>query len=239
MNQTVLDHILHRIEQLEIKEDPYPHFYITNIFPADYYEKILKYMPGKVYSESLEATGRVSKGSYKERYVLGLEQEELKRLPEEMAIFWQDFKEMLDSKILRECLLNKFSSYVQGRFGWQYNMIDFSSVVELISDETNYSIGPHTDLPLRVLTMLFYFPKDESQESLGTSVYTPKDPHFTCEGYEHYGFEGFNRFYTAPFLPNTVFGFIKSDRSFHGVEPITVKEVSRNLLNFFIKWGVQ
>jgi len=38
-----------------------------------------------------------------------------------------------------------------------------------------------------------------------------------------------------PFLPNTMFAFVKTDHSFHGVEPIVDAGISRYLLLYDLR----
>jgi hypothetical protein len=59
-------------------------------------------------------------------------------------------------------------------------------------------LGPHTDIPEKLITILFYFPVDNFEENIGTSIYMPKDFKFTCSGGPHYTKEKFNLIYTAP-----------------------------------------
>ena len=68
------------------------------------------------------------------------------------------------------------------------------------------------------------------QKSLGTSIY--EHPHLRCEGFKHHSFEGFKKVFTAPFIPNSLFGFLKSDISFHGVDPIGQQERPRNSISY-------
>jgi len=63
----------------------------------------------------------------------------------------------------------------------------------------------------------------------------PKDPRFTCPGGPHYDFAQFRRVRTMEYLPNTLFAFMKTPDSFHGVEPITQPGVQRDLLLYDIK----
>jgi hypothetical protein len=86
-----------------------------------------------------------------------------------------------------------------------------------------------------VITVLFYLPRDRSQAHMGTSIYQPKNPEFVCPGGPHYGYSDFNRVATMPFLPNSMFAFVKGDRSFHGVEPVTDPDVRRWLLLYDIR----
>src|SRR2546430_17727172 len=67
-----------------------------------------------------------------------------------------------------------------------------------------------------------------------TTLFRSK-PGFTCQGGPHYRFYGFERVATMPFLPNTMFAFVKTDHSFHGVEPIADPGVSRYLLLYDLR----
>lgn len=115
------------------------------------------------------------------------------------------------------------------------NTWQFYDEALLVQDYTTYSLGPHTDNTIKVLSFLFYLPSDDSHAHLGTSIYVPKDPNFTCQGGPHHPFEWFNRMHTMPYLPNTLFAFLKTHNSFHGVEPITDPEVRRDLLLYDIR----
>jgi hypothetical protein len=65
---------------------------------------------------------------------------------------------------------------------------------------------------------------------LGTSIYKPRNSEFTCWGGPHHPFDQFERTTTVEFLPNRLLAFPKTDRSFHGVEPIEREQVRRRLL---------
>jgi hypothetical protein len=50
-----------------------------------------------------------------------------------------------------------------------------------------------------------------------------------------YPFDRFRRVLTMEYLPNTLFAFMKTPDSFHGVEPIAEPDVQRDLLLYDIK----
>jgi hypothetical protein len=105
----------------------------------------------------------------------------------------------------------------------------------VIHDRTNYSLGPHTDSPRKALSFLFYLPADASREHLGTSIYMPRDPSFTCAGGPHYKFTNFQRMLTMPYVPNALFAFMKTNNSFHGVEPVEEADAQRDLLLYDVR----
>jgi hypothetical protein len=211
---------------------PYPHFYIRDVFPADFYERLQANIPDPSLMIPIEEA-RPVKG-YKERFVLEIgtpKHQEL--LPADKRQFWREFSQWLCSGRFANIALSKFQPFIQQRFR-NGPMPQMHNEALLVEDITKYSLGPHTDAPRKVITMLFYLPKDTSQSHLGTSIYLPKDGSFTCPGGPHYGFEKFVRLHTMPFLPNSLFVFVKTDNSFHGVEPVTDADTKRWLLLFDI-----
>ena len=50
------------------------------------------------------------------------------------------------------------------------------------------------------------------------------------EGGAHYSFDKFKKINTMKFLPNTLFAFLKTDLSFHGVEVIQDQQIERDLI---------
>lgn len=149
--------------------------------------------------------------------------------------FWDDFTKVLLGNDFAQVLIDKFRPDFIKRFG--DSELKFGSDTRLVRDFENYQIKPHTDTPLKAISLLFYLPEDASMEHLGTSVFVPKDPDFRCEGQRRHPFEQFEKVYTAPFLPNSVFGFFKTNYSFHGVEPIKAKNIERNVFLYNLYAG--
>lgn len=237
MDESVLNHVLYKIANAPIRTYPFTHFYIENIFPSDFYEEIAGQFPDTSQFTSLVQAGNAPVGTYDNRFVLRLKTEELSQLPFAQLMFWSQVSVGFSHGSWMKTLLDKFHTDIRGRFADHYHQTAFYSRTELISDASDYAIGPHTDHPRRILTLLFYLPTSSEQSHLGTSLYRPKDPHFTCEGLKHHSCDQFTKVFTAPFLPNSVFGFLRSDRSFHGVEPIGKQENARRLLNYTLFWA--
>ena len=108
---------------------------------------------------------------------------------------------------------------------------------QLIRHRAGYFLGPHSDLYTKLVVLLIYLAPDESAAHLGTSLYRPKDPGFTCPNSAHYPFEDFVRVKTAPYKPNSLLAFLRSDVSFHGVEPLSEQDVtacSRDLIQYVL-----
>ena len=219
--------LVYKFANAEVYGFPYPHCFIENIFPDDFYAELQRNLPDPAAMIPIEQA-RPVKG-YKERFVLDVSGKQLETLPEEKRKFWHDFREWLLSGRFQSLALRKFQPLLEARFKGMPG-IDFYNEMLLVEDITKYALGPHTDSPRKVITMLFYLPNDLSQAHLGTSIYLPKDQNFRCPGGPHHSFEGFVRLRTMPFKPNSLFIFFKTDNSFHGVEPVTDPDTKRWLL---------
>jgi hypothetical protein len=183
----------------------------------------------------LSESGRVSKDKYAERMVVLMDPAGLARLGEARHSFWRDqVGAWLLAEGLREHLLRKFAADLDGT--------SFAAPVEetagdalIVSDRTNYAIGPHTDAQHRVVSLLFYLPEDSTFRRFGTSFYEPLDPAFRCRGGPHHPFKLFRRAATVEFVPNRLVVFPKTDRCFHGVEPVDLPGIDRRLLIYNVR----
>ena len=232
-NRAVLQHVLQQVERAKVIEDPCPYLVVDRVFPDDYYQEMLANFPTMDSLRSIADTGRIKGGVYKERLVVLFSDDEFSRMTEGQQRFWREMASWMYTDQFVNYFLYKFHKYLEPRIskivGAERNMRVKGDAL-LVNDCTNYAIGPHTDVPRRLVSFLFYMPRDNSMRELGTSVYRPKDPTFTCWGGKHYDYEPFERAATVEFLPNRLMAFPKTERSFHGVEPIKRENVNRPLL---------
>jgi hypothetical protein len=223
-------HIIYRAANAALQSYPYPHIYVQEIFPPDFYRELQAQLPTPEDMRPIEEVRRVK--GYKERFVLGFADADLAVLPPAKQAFWRALRDRMLSGNFARALLTRFEAAVSYRFAGKHQAL--TSELLLVEDITDYKLGPHTDAPRKVITVLFYLPADDSQRHLGTSIYVPKDAAFRCPGGPHHPHDQFNRVATMPFMPNTLFSFFKNDASFHGVEPITDANTRRWLLLFDI-----
>lgn len=227
--------VMYRIANATIRPYPYPHFYVTDIFPEGFYAELRALLPPAGAYQSLAETGRVSAGAYKERSVFFFEEENLARIEVARAAFWSGFRDWLLDHEFMNLLVAKFAPHIEARFEGHSGEVQLSTESCLVKDGAGYEIGPHTDAPHRLLSLLFYLPDDSRWRHCGTSLYLPKDRNFTCAGGPHYLAEPFECVATMPYEPNTLFGFMRTDNSFHGVEPVTDPAIERDLLFYDIR----
>jgi hypothetical protein len=232
MSSDVEPHASQKLESTPLEFFPYPHIYVRDIFPADFYGQLQTMLPKPEDMRSIEEIRPVR--GYKERFVLELGSKQLAALPQGKQQFWTGLRKSLISGAFTNAILRKFNQQLQERFGPQ---VDLYTEALLVQDITNYNLGPHTDAPRKVITLLFYLPKDDTQKHLGTSLYVPKDGALRSAGGPPEPRDKFDVVKTMPFMPNSLFAFAKSDRSFHGVEPIADENCRRWLLlyDFYVR----
>lgn len=235
MYSGVEEHVTYQIANASMRDYPYPHIYVESVFPDDFYLSIRRNWPESSALVSLANTGRVSPGAYPERFVLPFNLPEAEKFAPGRREFWREFGNWFLGERFLVALLKKFSRSIQKRFGENVHKYSYSVDSLIVRDHTNYNLGPHTDAPHKLLSLLFYCPDDDSRKHLGTSIYLPLDPEFRCPGGPHHPYGKFQRVKTMEYKPNTLFAFFKTDNSFHGVEPIADKDVLRDVLLYDIR----
>ncbi len=232
----VEEHVIYQIANTPIRHYPFPHCYVEQVFPWDFYAAMRRHWPTAGHLVSLQSMGRVHAGYSRERFVMPLSKAEVDKLPAEGRQFWTELAEWLVvSHRFLQALIEKFDAHVRGRFGARLPEVGFYGESLVVRDHSNYALGPHTDAPHRLMSLLFYCPDDESLKHLGTSIYTPIDPGFRCPGNRHHPHDRFRKVTTMEYRPNTLFAFLKTDNSFHGVEPIGDAGVLRDVLLFDVR----
>jgi hypothetical protein len=225
-------HVLYRLANAPLQPYPFPHLYARDVFPAGYYAEIQRQLPPAAALKPLQEA-RGAKG-YPERFVMPLGGELPGGLSAAQREFWRDFARWVFRGRLGPAVLGRFAPIVEQRLQENPEM-EITDELLLVRDRSRYSLGPHTDTPAKVISVLFYLPADERLARHGTSVYLPKEEGFTSDGNAHLPFERFERVATMPFVPNSVFAFAKTNSSFHGVEPIAEEGVERNLLLYDLR----
>lgn len=197
------EYISDRIDITPINKSPFPHMVVEGVLPDAIYNKLIKNLPDNY--EPIEKT-RGTRG-YPLRYTASLD-----NYPELQSAF-------MDGEV-KKALIDRFSLTEE-----------YSQDLLLIRDKPGYKITPHTDTLAKVVTILFYLAEKEIK-SAGTKLYTPKKKDFKCKAGLHYDFESFDAKITVPYKPNTMLIFLRTDNSFHGVEP---SKYERNVLLYNLR----
>lgn len=203
--EEVATHFIGRMEAADLIAEPYPHIYVTRCFPEWYYAQMLEALPeDEVYTDR----------TFDHRAMCHAF---------EAGPFWKDLQRWMLSPPVIKAVLDTFPNLdLDGKL---------RADVRLVRDTLGYQIKPHTDIKAKLISLLFYLTKES--QTAGTTVMIPKEAGFTSDGTRRYEFGAFTNVFTAPFEPNTMFGFPRSDKSFHGVEATTIGRRDVLLLNLY------
>lgn len=232
-----LAHFIARLRAAEVVAEPYPHYYLENVFPKDFYQALLRHLPAATSYENLFEITTLKLDHFRYRDQRSLNDGWTEALPAELKDFWNRFNEWFYGADLAEAVLDSFAESLRARLGEKRAWPPVSVESQLIRHRAGYFLGPHSDLHTKLVVLLLYLAPDESASQLGTSLYRPKDPGFSCPDSAHYPFEDFVKVKTAPYKPNSLLAFLRSDISFHGVEPLLEQDVascSRDLIQYVI-----
>ena len=204
------EHVLYALKNAPMREYPFPHFFCPEVFPPDFYRELMRCLPPREnYATAQNSYGYHGRKFNDDYHELGLG--------------------FMDSRDFALGVMSCFEKHIHERF--KGVKVKMRAETRLIMDAENYHIGPHTDAPWKIVSLLFYLPSDESLKDLGTSIYLPNETGRRCKGGPHYKFEEFTEIFRAPFVPNSCLGFWKTDDSWHGVAPIT-RACRRDVLLF-------
>jgi hypothetical protein len=86
--------------------------------------------------------------------------------------------------------------------------------VEFAQDIDGFWLEPHTDLGVKMFTMLLYMSKDAQHRTLGTDIYDGNKKHVGA----------------SPFAANAAMVFVPSDITYHGFEARRIEGVRKSVI---------
>jgi len=237
----IKNYVIEKIKSSEIIHTPFEHKFVENVFPEDFYEKLILNIPNKSDYVPILETGIVGKEYSPERFIFDLlDRQLIEKLDLERINFFRSLLDIIRSKELFNSVTSQFFNTIKKRVAdfseiekEQFGTSDFKFNIRtsLIKDFTKYSLGAHTDAIHKLISFLFYLPTDDNLSKVGTTLYEPKEE---IEHHRHHSKEDTNKLFkkikTCPFIPNSVFVFPRTHNSFHGVEEVNIEQKERNLL---------
>src|SRR5690349_22392287 len=232
-----LNHFIGRLGGVKVDTDPFPHYYLEQVLPESYYQELLHHLPGSSVYENLYEVTDLKLDHFRHRYQRDLNEGWTNALPPKLQNFWNSFNEWFLSPRLAQAFLESFAEPLRSRIGEREAWPEVSVEAQFIRHRAGYFLGPHSDLYTKLVVVLLYLAPDARAERLGTSLYRPRRTGFSCPDSKHYPFEDFIRVKTAPYKPNSLLAFVRSDISFHGLEPLTEADVAtegRDLIQYVV-----
>ena len=228
-------HVFSQIAAAEVHTAPFPHCFVRNVFPSGFYQTLL---------EALPADARYQKypPPYESRLYFDLNPPTADGLGE----FWREFQAWINGPVFLRGMAEKFSPYVRAVHEYRKELMEQNSAGDFVKigcrtivtrDYGDFVLGPHTDSVVKFITAIFYLPKDDEFAEFGTSIYKPKEAGFTAWDSPHFPHDKFDLVRTFPNVPNSLFVFVKTENSFHGVQPGDYPNSGRNMLMWIPEIG--
>lgn len=232
---SILNHLIGRIEATPAIHEPFDHVYLEDVFPPDLYAQMLRSFPAtETYTRAAER--HYGNGQHI-RSMYPLSETGLAQLSDDLRELWQGVVAALTAPALKEAMYKKLARDLVLRYGVSQaeapNLAGFSRPV-LYRETEGFEIPPHPDTRKKVVTMHLYLPADHSQLDLGTALYRRKLLAWPFGGW-HGRFEKVKQF---SFRPNSGYAFVVNNKitrkSWHGREELPPGAGVRNtLLNTF------
>ena len=193
-SQAIVDTMLSSIEASKPTEKPYRHWILTQCLPDDVADTILS-LP----FPAPELGGISGKRELHNNTRTYFDAENMGRFP-----VCQAFNDAFQGDTITKRVSDYFGINLDGSY----------LRVEFAQDIDGFWLEPHTDLGVKLFTMLLYMSKDPEHKDLGTDIYDT--------GKTHVG--------RSPFQSNAAMVFVPSDITYHGFEGRPIHGVRKSVI---------
>ena len=227
--QQIRDHFVHRLQAAELEMWPFPHLFLTEVLPPEVYSAALASdpfaeHPGEPFGSPSWTSRLRFTAHFEHRFQIALNPDGRTGSSHLWDVLGDAFS---DPCWLGPVLRDRFPTYFDLRFG-DIDAINDQSIddgfwnglhVRTFAQrhEPGFQLDAHTDIPSRVATCVFNFPRAVGDESAGTQLLKPHHPQLRCSGNSHHNIADFDVVVTAPYAPNTCLVFFKTRHSWHSV----------------------
>jgi hypothetical protein len=194
LTEEIKGSLRHSVRAAEEHESPYRHWFLEGVFPDGVYQT-LKDMPFPV-ADLGGVSGTREAHNADRVYFSGDNLEQFENCRAAAEAFQ-------DTEIV---------GLLSEAFGGPLN--DTFVRIEYAQDTDGFWLKPHTDIGVKMFTMLIYMSDDPAHAELGTDIYADEKTHVG----------------RSPFRPNSAMIFVPSDKTWHGFEKRPIKGVRRSII---------
>jgi len=217
-----------KVRKAEVRRDPFPHLMVDKLLPSNVLASLNQLYPTLEQMDSMPESRTGNPYAHKYRRLFPLNPETLPRLEKDQRRFWKLFAAYMQA--LGPKLLKALPEPPEGQQFLTVEPSQMRTRIDLWSDRGGYQITPHTDAPHKLATFLLYCTEDPALAGEGTSIYRPKEEGFTSWNGRQYPYDQFEEIYRTPYGANRLFGFRKTDQSFHGKSPVAESSSERRVI---------
>ncbi len=182
------------LDAADAHKTPYPHWILRNVLPGDTYA-VLKDMPFPV--ADLGGVSGTREAHNADRVYFSGENLETFPAAGAMAEAFQD-----SETVAR--LAKAFGAKLDDTF----------LRIEYAQDADGFWLKPHTDIGVKMFTMLVYMSDDPQHADLGTDIYADENTHVG----------------RSPFEPNAAMIFVPATNTWHGFEKRPIHGIRRSII---------
>lgn len=222
-----------KLDKAECHDQPFPYLIVDKLLPSQLIEAINQFYPTPEAMASMPEERTGNPYAHRYRRLLPLNGETIQKMAKPERRFWKifsDYCERITPKLLASLPAppagQKFRTAEPG---------ELKTRIDLWSDRGGYQITPHTDAPHKLATFLLYCSPNPELSDEGTSIYRPLDPERTCWSGRQWPAEEFEEVFRSPYGANRLFGFRKTDRSFHGKRAVAESSSDRRTIAITIQ----
>lgn len=222
-----------KVKNSTASAEPFPYLFVEKLMPSQYMKALNNFFPSAEMMGAMPSTRTGNSYAHQHRRLLALNEEAMAAMEKEQKRFWKFFSAYV--QILAPRLLKALPEPPAGQ---QYSTAkpeDIKTRIDIWSDRGGYQITPHTDAPHKLATFLLYCSSNPALASEGTSIFRPRDPELRCWKGRQLPMEQFEEVYRAPYGANHLFGFRKTDKSFHGKLPVAESNQDRRTIAITIQ----
>ena len=193
-SQSIVDSMLNSIDTSKRMESPYRHWILRQCLPADVVDTVLG-LPFE--APPLDGVSGKRELHNNTRKYFDADNRKRFLVCEAVAQAFQD---------------ERVTGHIEQVFGT--DLAGTYLRMEFAQDIDGFWLEPHSDLGVKLFTMLLYLSRDPSHRDLGTDIYDGDKRHFG----------------RSPFAPNAAMIFVPADNTFHGFERRPIKGVRTSLI---------
>lgn len=192
--ETVVSSLVGSFERAEQYEKPYKHWFLTNCLPAS--------LATEITALPFPAPTLGGLSGKRELHNATRKYFDIENRAEFASV--EAFAQAFQSRAVTDAIQRRFGTRLAGTY----------LRLEYAQDTGGFWLEPHTDLGVKVFTMLLYLSTDAAHRDLGTDIYDT--------GKRHVG--------RSPFAPNGAMVFVPSTDTFHGFEPRTIEGIRKSVI---------
>ena len=232
LKKTILEHVKHETKNSIQNTYPFNYLHINNFFPNDIYRKMMEHYPNELIKE-LKKNNDISV------FTLSELPEHLDILNQKDKTFWRfilaevypDVVKILLNFLKKQVIkqikildkLNIFNDSYKPQFDDHNNLTNSTCHANLYNRSENFSIEPHFHQLREIINVLHFIPEDNSNEDLGTQLYSVNEDFITeLEDFAYPGIDQklLGKSIEAPYKANSALIWVNTSSTIHGRKPL-------------------